>query len=195
MMRPNFKTALRYIQQKHRGQVRAGNVPVWYHAARVSQLLRLVLENEKEGSSAERTAIIVAALGHDVLEDTNATEKEIAALFGSRGLKLIQGMTNPWGDNVHVPYVRKVASSEEGVRLIKLADLYDNMTSAMYNLHILGVKWAQGYFLPIVTPMWKAVTKTKFNTYKKSAGLLAGMVKISAKMFDEEMGRYKSGVR
>ncbi|OGF62802.1 hypothetical protein A2662_02740 [Candidatus Giovannonibacteria bacterium RIFCSPHIGHO2_01_FULL_45_33] len=186
-----FKDALEFVKEKHKGQVRAGNVPAWHHLARVSGLLSFVLEKHGECGGQERSIIVTAALGHDVLEDTKVTEKEVMAVFGPRGSEIIKSMTNKWGDKNVMPYVKQVAGSEEAVRLVKLSDLYDNHISVVYNLHILGLKWTHSYFLPIVTPMRLAVTKTKFKKFKKTAEELVSLVNSAAFLLDGEIRRFE----
>src|SRR3989344_7497791 len=97
-MRPEHKTAyeaaLAFVQQKHAGQMRAGGVPTWHHLVRVSHLLQGVLEEYAEGTEDNRQAIVLAALGHDVLEDTDATRADVHSVFGERAAELIWGMTN-----------------------------------------------------------------------------------------------------
>ncbi|MBI2109479.1 MAG: hypothetical protein HYT93_04950 [Parcubacteria group bacterium] len=182
---------LQFVKKKHGGRFRARGVPEWYHLARVSNVLEIVLRRTKEGNPKERRTIVAAALGHDVLEDTDATEEEIVKIFGKKGLTLILGMTNRWGDGEKKRYVRQVVSAPEGVRLIKLSDLYDNITSVVYNLDTLGLSWTHSYFLPIVTPMRKAILKTKFSHFKKTAEILKSMVNISAELLLLEIKRYE----
>ncbi|MBI2056436.1 MAG: hypothetical protein HYT37_03565 [Candidatus Sungbacteria bacterium] len=131
--------------------------------------------------------IPLSALGHDIFEDTKATEKEVEKIFGKRGLALIQGMTNWWGDKEKPKYIKQVCSSKEAVRLIKLADLCDNYTSVVYNLKALGVEWTQLYFLPIVSPMRNAISKTKFKIFKKSAAILLQAIDRASLLLDEEI--------
>lgn len=190
MEKINYTKSLEFVKEKHKGQVRAGDVPAWFHLARVSNLLEHVLGITKEGSFDERQTIFISALGHDVIEDTNVTEKEVRNVFGNNGLKLIKGMTNQFGDDNVGPYVRSITRSLEEVRLIKLSDLYDNITSVIYNLHVLGLKWTKSYFLPIVTPMRKAIVKTRFRKFKKTGKLLISMVNSSADLLESEIKRY-----
>jgi len=182
-----FKNALSFVQKKHAGQTRDNSLPAWHHLLRVSRVLNLVLNITKEGSIQKKFIITLAALGHDLLEDTDAKEPEIKAVFGDGGLRLIQGMTNWWGDNEKKKYIKQVLHSEESVRLIKLADLYDNISSVCYNIKALGKKWTISYFLPIVTPMRKAVAKTKFKQFSQSAKLLINMILIASLLLEEEL--------
>lgn len=183
------------MKKMHAGQVRAGDVPVWHHLARVSRVLEKTLEETGEGSAEEREAIVLAAYGHDSLEDTPITKEDIAGTCGARALSLVEGMTNTFGDDHPEPYANQVAAADEGVRLIKLSDLYDNLTGATYNLFALGVKWNHSYFLPIVTPMIAAVMKTEFTAFPRTAERLKGMVRTAHDRLLEEIRRFEEAGR
>lgn len=165
----------------------------WHHLDRVSRILEAVLDGSDEGNQEERENIVIAALGHDTLEDTDVTEAEIEEYFGADGLRLIQGMTNRFGDEHPEPYVRQVASAEEGVRLIKLSDLYDNCTSVTYGMAVMDAAWVEGYFLPIVRPMIAALSTVPFETYPRAGGMLQTMVALSYRVLLNELDRYRDG--
>ncbi len=186
----DYNIALAFIQKYHTGQKRAGDVPTWHHLVRVSLLLQTVLERYKEGEKTERSIVALSALGHDILEDTEVAKDEVQEVFGDRGLELIIGMTNELGDKDVEPYVKKMVQAEESVRLIKLADLYDNISNVTYCLFTLGPKWTHGYFLPIVTPMYQAIKKTEFHTYRNTGEELQKMVEVAFFLLQSELGRY-----
>ena len=48
-----FERALKFVQKMHKGQFRAGKVPVWQHLLRVSETLAHVLSHTKEGTQAK----------------------------------------------------------------------------------------------------------------------------------------------
>lgn len=175
----------------HKGQTHANNVPVWHHLLRVSKRLEVVLNETKEGTPKERKNIVLSALGHDLLEDTKAEKKEIEKIFGSTGLQLILGMTNELGDSDVKPYVQKMKNSPEEVRLIKLADLCDNLTSVGHNMAVLGKKWTEEYFLPIVTPMRAMILKSKFDKYYKTSETLKIIMETAWSVLQEEVKGYK----
>lgn len=186
----NFKKALDFVKQKHAGQMRAGESPTWLHLLRVAKILDNVLSTFNEGD--EKNQIIVqASLGHDLLEDTNATKEEVLKIFGELGAELIEGMTNVKGDEDVVDYVKNMASSREEVRLIKLADLYDNISHVTYTLPLLGNDWAHKYFLPIVTPMHESIYKTKFIKYKNSTEFLTSAIQLAINLLQEELENYE----
>lgn len=184
---------LAYVKEKHNGQMRAGgNVPVWHHLDRVSRYLEITFQATNEGSEDDRSHILLGALCHDALEDTDATSAEIATVAGKRASELAEAMTNHEGDDHQEAYVRQVATAEEAVRLIKLSDLYDNVTGAVYMMHTLGVLWVEGYLLPIITPMISAIEQTKFERYPKTSSHLMMSVRASFETLNEEMRRYQS---
>lgn len=183
--------ALRLIKRIHAKQTRAGGtVPDWHHLDRVSRYLELTLTATSEGTADERGEIVLAGLGHDALEDTEVSGDELESCFGAHGLALIEGMTNRFGDDHPKEYVEQVVAAEEGVRLIKYSDLYDNVTSVVYGMSQLGEKWTEEFFLPIVRPMFAAVSKTEFSAYPRAAAQLSEMVRISMATLEDEFERF-----
>jgi hypothetical protein len=81
--------AVEYAAEKHVGQVRkdAGKTPYIIHPIGVAKLLW-------EIGSIRSINVLTSALLHDTLEDTNATEEEIEALFGPRVLDTVKELTN-----------------------------------------------------------------------------------------------------
>lgn len=185
-----FSKALAFVKKHHRGQYRAARVPAWLHLFRVALRLRAVLEETREGTKDDRIIIVRSALGHDLLEDTKASESAAKKIFGERGMRYIRGMTNSWGDQEKARYIQQIVRSEEEVRLIKLSDLYDNITSVVHTLPLLGKKWTESYFLPIVEPAAKAVLKTPFRRYRKAAFILAGSVERELALLRAELKEF-----
>lgn len=181
--------ALALIRRAHGTQTRANGLPVWHHVARVSFLLESILERYQEGDAKERAVIALSALGHDLLEDTSVTESEIREMFGDRGYELIWGMTNEQGDDDVAPYVKKVVSSEEAVRLIKCADMIDNINDVAYNIPTLGTEWVTSFFIRVVEPMKDAILNTKFAQYPKTGAEFLTLVRNSYALLDDEVQR------
>ena len=104
-------------EKYHAGQFRDGGegVPYIVHPAAVVKTLR-------EWGEPEDSPAIAMAWGHDLLEDTSATEAEIREAAGGRVLAVIKLLTRPAGMEKSL-YIRSVA--EKGGReelLVKLAD-------------------------------------------------------------------------
>lgn len=191
-----YQKTLAFVQRIHAGQTRAkGAVPAWQHLANVSKILRLVFTETQEGAPEERETIVLAALGHDALEDTDVAEETLLEYFGERGLALITLVTNRYGDENPAPYVRQVIEAEEGARLIKLADLYDNCTSVYYTIFLHGPEWVERYFLPIVQPMVRGILPAHFEAYPAAATYLKDTVRLSYSMLTEAVARENNTMR
>ncbi len=81
--------AVEYAAEKHEGQTRkdAEKTPYIIHPIGVAKLLW-------EVGNIRNVNVLTAALLHDTLEDTDATEQEIEVLFGSRVLYTVKEVTN-----------------------------------------------------------------------------------------------------
>ena len=81
--------AVEYAAKKHEGQVRkdAEKTPYIIHPIGVAELLWDV-------GNIRSVNVLTSALLHDTLEDTDATEEKIEALFGSRVLYTVKEVTN-----------------------------------------------------------------------------------------------------
>ena len=119
-----------------------------------------------------------AALGHDLLEDTDVSNEEIVTAANERVLQYIFELTNPVDDAHTDEYMKKLSTASEEARLIKYADLIENTSSVCYNLHILGNKWVREFYFPIVYPTVSVLEKSLFKKYPRSAGYMHSILKI-----------------
>ena len=116
-----------YAMQKHGSQFRANGDPYFSHPLEVAAILTDLRLDE---------ATIAVALLHDTIEDTDATRKEIDALFGEDIGTLVEGLTKL----KRIDLVSKQARQGENLRrlllavaddvrvlLVKLADRLHNM--------------------------------------------------------------------
>ena len=162
------------------------------HAKRVRALLIAALKEAKETPPPlHATALECAALGHDLLEDSPITKKEIIKLAGKESLSYIEELTNTWGDTHKAPYIKQMVQASEEARLIKYADLTDNLFHASYQTASLGKKWMKSYFLPIVDPMRKALDTTTFKKYAKTAGFLKNSAALARAHLAESVRQIK----
>jgi (p)ppGpp synthase/HD superfamily hydrolase len=185
-----YKKAFLFVTKKHAHIRYANDVPAAHHLARVSERLAHLLTHYREGTTKDRVAIVTAALGHDLLEDTVVTKKELRSIFTKKELELIEAMTNEWGDANVRRYVKKIKQADEEVRLIKLADLCDNITAVVYTIAVLGTKWTDTFFLQTVTPMKNMVLKTPFRRYQKTARHLKESLGLSYTLLRAERARF-----
>jgi GTP diphosphokinase / guanosine-3',5'-bis(diphosphate) 3'-diphosphatase len=121
-----------YAMKAHGTQIRASGDPYFSHPLEVAAILtELKLDD----------ATIVAALLHDVIEDTDATHQEIEELFGSDIAGLVEGLTKI----KRLDLVTKEAAQAENLRkllvavskdirvlLVKLADRLHNMRTLQH---------------------------------------------------------------
>ena len=127
-----IKQAFKFANKAHRGQKRKSGHDFIVHPVEVAyHLARLELEPN----------VIVAGLLHDVIEDTNTTNKEIEKKFGMEVSKLVSSLTklNITEDNINELVEKKnlrnfLVSMAEDVRvaIIKLADRLHNVETLQY---------------------------------------------------------------
>jgi GTP pyrophosphokinase len=122
-----IRKAWEFCVQHHRGQMRASGEPYITHPLEVAE----VLAEMKMDPTA-----ISAGLLHDSVEDTPATNEEIAAIFGDQVAHIVEGVTkidkiefanreDRQAENVRKMLLAMV--SDVRVVLIKLADRLHNM--------------------------------------------------------------------
>ena len=120
-------TAYEYAKEKHFGQFRRSGEEYINHPLNVAYILTDVFAD---------AVTIEAALLHDTIEDTEATEEEVRELFGNEVTSLVLGLTkinklNYNGENeATIANHRKILvglSEDVRVIIIKLADRLHNM--------------------------------------------------------------------
>ena len=114
-----FAAAKEYAAKKHAGQFRAGGEPYITHPIAVAKYL------EEKGYGEE---YVLAALFHDLLEDTDATEAEIAALGGENVLSAVKLLTKREGLSMD-EYVRNIRKNPVAFA-VKGADRLHNLKCA-----------------------------------------------------------------
>ena len=119
--------AYAYSERMHEGQMRKSGDPYFIHPSSVANI---IAEMKLDPAS------ICAALLHDVVEDTDVTEKDIEQLFGKEVAFLVDGVTKLGKVNFHSKEDRQAESFRKmlvamardiRVLLVKLADRLDNM--------------------------------------------------------------------
>lgn len=127
-----FHEAMWFAYDKHSGQLRKyGNEPYINHPIRVA------LDVQRHGGAYEQ---IVAALLHDVLEDTDTTYSEVYDKFGEKVADIVNDLTDKFTPEAF-PTVnraeRKVFEAERlktirpESKLVKVCDIIDNSKSVV----------------------------------------------------------------
>ncbi len=119
--------AASFAAWKHRHQLRKdGKTPYIAHPFRVAMIVR-------DEFGCDDDEVITAALLHDTIEDTNTDYDELHEQFGERVASLVSALTK----NMSMPsahredqYDQQLAKAPWEARLIKLADVLDNIVDA-----------------------------------------------------------------
>ena len=70
-MNDKYERMRELVRARHRAQSRnGGKVPYAQHCERVAQLLAFVLDTTKEAQALDRENMVLASMGHDLIEDT-----------------------------------------------------------------------------------------------------------------------------
>ena len=122
-----IQAALSYSQQAHEGQLRQSGLPYFSHPIAVARILTPLRLD---------TQAIIAALLHDVVEDTPITTEQIAEKFGHSIADLVEGLSKldklqfETAQDAQAENFRKMLMAmarDVRVILIKLADRLHNM--------------------------------------------------------------------
>jgi len=125
-----ISNALHFAIQAHNGQKRSHGGPYVLHvirvAERVSANLQIdMLNNWHVGNNGWYTDTICAALLHDTLEDTTVTSNDLKSRFGERVATMVKSLTTDGLNNEEL--YSKAKTWHYYTRIIKLADIYDNV--------------------------------------------------------------------
>jgi len=115
-----LQEAFLFAGKKHEGQYRKGGLPYITHPLAVAEMV-------KEWGYDEDVQI--AALFHDLLEDTDATENDIVRLGGTEVLKVVKLLTKT-KDYVMAEYIAAI-KSDPIAKVIKAADRLHNLRCAV----------------------------------------------------------------
>ncbi len=114
--------AFKFAADKHREQRRKDGPPYVNHPIDVVEILWRV-------GGVRDVSVLVAAILHDIIEDTDATEGDVSALFGAEIAAIVQEVT----DDKTLPkhrrkqlQVENAAHKSKAAKLIKLADKTTN---------------------------------------------------------------------
>lgn len=177
------------VKKYHKTQFRNKNkVPYVEHLIGVRSILQSILAITGEcADSTELTTLKNAALGHDLIEDTDVTEAEIVNASSERTLSLIKKLSNPVDDYHLDEYMKQIREAEEEVRIIKYSDLIENTTSVCYGLQDLGIDWFYDFYEPILKNSTENLANTEFVKYPKTATLMRNMLEVSTRLLYDKI--------
>ncbi len=130
-----LEKALRMAACAHRNQTRKGSdTPYIYHPFAVGLLL------QKYGYPTEW---IIAGLLHDTVEDTGMSLEELRREFGAEIAGLVESCSEP--DHHTLPWHERKAhtvaflrTAPHPVKVITCADKLHNLSSILYDIHLIG---------------------------------------------------------
>ena len=116
----SVKLALEYAKEKHKGQKRIGGDDYITHPIAVCEIVK----NKGLDESYQ-----IAALFHDLLEDTDATEEEIVKLSNAEIIKAVKLLTKKKGYNM-AEYISAIKKNPIAFE-VKSADRLHNLQCAV----------------------------------------------------------------
>lgn len=120
MLTKRYEEALAFATKKHEGQTRRGGKPYITHPMAVAETVLSWGYDEEYA---------LAALFHDLLEDTDATEEEILSLSSAAVLDAVKRLTKEEGYQMD-RYIAAIKENEIA-RTVKAADRLHNLRCAV----------------------------------------------------------------
>lgn len=124
--RERIEKAIGYMRSCHEGQIRADQTPFFTHLIATA---RLVMEHFDASEPS-----VIAALLHDVVEDTDATIEEVKERFGDEVAFIVEGCTidkgMTWEQSKEK--VLRYGAIDKRVFLVKIADRWHNILTSSH---------------------------------------------------------------
>jgi len=122
-----WQRAASFAARSHQGQLRKdGKTPYVAHPFRVAMTVRQLFD-------VDDVTVLCAALLHDVIEDTPADYDDLQEEFGAVVADMVACLTKDMRlpePEREIEYDRRLATAPWKTRLIKLADVHDNLCDA-----------------------------------------------------------------
>lgn len=123
-----WQPAATFAAQRHMGQMRKdGKTPYIAHPFRVAMTVRDVFE-------VNDPVALAAAFLHDTIEDTTTDYDDLLERFGVEVADVVAALTKDMrmrDDLREAAYDGQLAAAPWRAKLVKLADVYDNITDSM----------------------------------------------------------------
>lgn len=118
----NYWQALTYMTIKHGKQKRkSNNLPYIIHPIRVAAILRSFGFSEQKNEN-----LMIAALFHDLIEDTSTFPSEIQEKFNKKILRIVNEVTKP-NDMDKKLWLNSFDMVSDEAKILKMADRIDNL--------------------------------------------------------------------
>ena len=117
-----YRKALEFaIRGYHNKTRKNSNIPYIIHPLRIVHILRFVGYNEIDNEE-----LFIAALFHDLIEDTDVKYEEIEQEFGKKIADLVLELTIP-KDADKEQFFKNMSNASKEAKVIKMADRIDNL--------------------------------------------------------------------
>lgn len=133
--------AARFAAAAHQGQVRKGSdEPYITHPLGVSAIAGMMA-----GFGCVQADVVIAAILHDVLEDTAVTPDQIRQEFGEEVLRLVESVTEkdkslPWEERKAKVLTEEIPAMSIQAVLLKTCDCLHNMRSLLEDIRAHGLE-------------------------------------------------------
>jgi len=125
MMFNEWNKLINYVKKKHAGQ--KDDAGMDYYTAHIEQVVDIVWQIVENCVYEDQDAILTAAMLHDILEDTDVTEKQLRKKFGDKITDLVVEVTHTGERNSDGAPVFANLHSREAI-IIKYADRLSNLS-------------------------------------------------------------------
>lgn len=127
-----IEQALRAITILHKNQVRKGSMPIPY-TSHLFAVALIVSEYSKDED------VLITALLHDTLEDTDYTAAELQEDFGGKVREMVESLSEPYGvehaelgwKDKKIAYAKNLRKASEEALVVAAADKIHNMRAAI----------------------------------------------------------------
>jgi guanosine-3',5'-bis(diphosphate) 3'-pyrophosphohydrolase len=127
-------------QWLHRNQTRFNGEPYCRHPERVADIVYRSPEWE-HAETVERDELLICALLHDAIEDTDYTVKNAQDDFGGVVAEALVALTHFAGESYPL-YLRRVSDNPIAV-IVKRSDIADNISTLPYDRTRLWAKYVE----------------------------------------------------
>lgn len=136
---------------RHEGQTRPGGESQFAHVLRVAQsAARFACSEHLSYEDAED--VVASALLHDVLEDTDTTDDELAEQFGERVARIVRAVSHEEEEEPDGVYLCRVAAGGRFAVIVKRCDRLDNLNTLRHApLEFRSTKLAE---VRVALPLW-----------------------------------------
>lgn len=117
----NYYKALKYASTNYGDLKRRSGAPYIIHPIRMTTILRSAGYTEFENED-----MMIAALFHDLLEDTDTSISQIANQFGNKVASIVKELTKPEQVDKN-EWLKSFGSMSKEAKIIKIIDRIDNL--------------------------------------------------------------------